>query len=145
MDRWDRLVWHDGHLPCIPVVIPYAYRFQSAYSASKGAIASMTLPLARDFADSGIRVMCIAPGIFDTPMVQAGLSEKVGISIPRSRENISSLIRPLQLRQAVAGAIPNPSRLGNPEEFAALVEHIIVNRYLNGEVIRLDGAIRMPP
>jgi len=97
---------------------------QVAYSASKGAIASMTLPMARDFADMGVRVMAIAPGIFDTPIINT-LPSKVKIFLNQ--------------------LVPNPSRLGNPEEFAALVEHIINNRYLNGEVIRLDGALRMPP
>ncbi|KJH49887.1 oxidoreductase, short chain dehydrogenase/reductase family protein [Dictyocaulus viviparus] len=97
---------------------------QSAYSASKGAIVGMTLPLARDFADDGIRFMAIAPGIFDTPLLSS-LPEKV--------------------RTFLSQLVPNPSRMGNPEEFGALVQHIIQNRYLNGEVIRLDGALRMPP
>ncbi|MFH4977759.1 hypothetical protein AB6A40_004468 [Gnathostoma spinigerum] len=97
---------------------------QTAYSASKGAIASMTLPLARDFADDGIRFMAIAPGLFDTPLLSS-LPEKV--------------------HRFLCQLIPNPSRLGSPEEFGALVQHIIENRYLNGEVIRLDGALRMPP
>ncbi|VDM46635.1 unnamed protein product [Toxocara canis] len=93
---------------------------QSSYSASKGAIASMTLPLARDFADDGIRVMAIAPGIFDTPIM--------GSFPPKF----------------LSGLVPHPRRFGMPEEFGALVRHIIENRYLNGEVIRLDGALRMP-
>ncbi|CAI4231964.1 unnamed protein product [Auanema sp. JU1783] len=97
---------------------------QSAYSASKGAIVGMTLPLARDFADDGIRVMAIAPGLFNTPLLSA-LPEKV--------------------TKFLAQLVPNPSRLGNPLEYGALAKHIIENRYLNGEVIRLDGAIRMPP
>lgn len=97
---------------------------QSAYSASKGAIASMTLPLARDFADDGIRVMTIAPGLFDTPLLSS-LPEKV--------------------HKFLCQLVPNPSRLGKPEEYGALVQHIIENRYLNGETIRLDGALRMPP
>uniref|UniRef100_A0A1I8AHU5 3-hydroxyacyl-CoA dehydrogenase type-2 n=1 Tax=Steinernema glaseri TaxID=37863 RepID=A0A1I8AHU5_9BILA len=97
---------------------------QSAYSASKGAIAAMTLPLARDFADDGIRVMAIAPGLFDTPLLSS-LPEKV--------------------KTFLSQLVPNPSRMGNPEEYGALVQHILENRYLNGEVIRLDGALRMPP
>ncbi|XGW29740.1 hypothetical protein V3C99_009075 [Haemonchus contortus] len=97
---------------------------QSAYSASKGAIVGMTLPLARDFADDGIRFMAIAPGLFDTPLLSS-LPEKV--------------------RTFLAQLVPNPSRMGSPDEFGALVQHIIQNRYLNGEVIRLDGSLRMPP
>jgi 3-hydroxyacyl-CoA dehydrogenase/3-hydroxy-2-methylbutyryl-CoA dehydrogenase len=97
---------------------------QVAYSASKGGIVGMTLPAARDLARGGIRVCTIAPGTFDTPLL-AGLPE----------EN----------RQALAGAIPFPPRLGRPEEFAALVAHIVENEVLNGEVIRLDGALRMAP
>ncbi|KAH7701131.1 ARD-1 protein [Aphelenchoides avenae] len=97
---------------------------QSAYSASKGAIHSITLPLARDFADSGIRVCSVAPGLFETPM-------------------LSSL--PDKVRTFLGELVPNPSRLGNPDEFAALVEHIIQNCYLNGETIRIDGSLRMPP
>ncbi|CAJ0600868.1 unnamed protein product [Cylicocyclus nassatus] len=97
---------------------------QSAYSASKGAIVGMTLPLARDFADDGIRFMTIAPGLFNTPLL-AALPEKV--------------------KTFLSQLIPNPSRMGSPEEYGALVQHIIQNRYLNGEVIRLDGALRMPP
>jgi NAD(P)-dependent dehydrogenase (short-subunit alcohol dehydrogenase family) len=95
---------------------------QAAYAASKGGVVSLTLPLAREFARYGIRVMAIAPGIFDTPMM-AGLPEAA--------------------RESVAEQIPFPSRLGKPEEYAALVRHIIENEMLNGEVIRLDGAIRM--
>ncbi|KAJ1352875.1 hypothetical protein KIN20_009364 [Parelaphostrongylus tenuis] len=97
---------------------------QSAYSATKGAIVGMTLPLARDFADDGIRFMAIAPGLFDTPLLSS-LPEKV--------------------RTFLSQLVPNPSRMGSPEEFGALVQHIIQNRYLNGEVIRLDGSLRMPP
>lgn len=97
---------------------------QAAYSASKGAIAAMTLPLARDLARNGIRVMTIAPGTFDTPMM-AGLSEEV--------------------RAALGAQVPFPSRLGSPAEYAHLVKAIIENPMLNGEVIRLDGALRMPP
>jgi NAD(P)-dependent dehydrogenase (short-subunit alcohol dehydrogenase family) len=95
---------------------------QAAYSASKAGVAGLTLPAARELARFGIRVMTIAPGIFETPMVAAFTSE---------------------LRQALAAQIPFPPRLGKPDEFAALVEHIIVNAMLNGEVIRLDGALRM--
>lgn len=97
---------------------------QAAYAASKGAIVSMTLPLARELARDRIRVMTIAPGIFSTPMLE-GL--------------------PIDVQQALAQSIPHPSRLGQPAEFAALVGHIVENEYLNGEVIRLDGAIRMAP
>uniref|UniRef100_A0A0K0EQ50 3-hydroxyacyl-CoA dehydrogenase type-2 n=1 Tax=Strongyloides stercoralis TaxID=6248 RepID=A0A0K0EQ50_STRER len=97
---------------------------QAAYSASKGAIVGATLPLARDFYRDGIRVMTIAPGLFKTPMLES-LPEKV--------------------QTFLASTVPNPSRLGNVEEYAALVQHIIENRYLNGEVIRLDGALRMLP
>ncbi|XP_069693284.1 3-hydroxyacyl-CoA dehydrogenase type-2-like [Periplaneta americana] len=97
---------------------------QAAYSASKGAIVGMTLPIARDLADQGIRVCTIAPGIFDTPLLSS-LPEKV--------------------RSFLAKSIPFPKRLGKPEEFALLVESIIQNPLLNGEVIRLDGAIRMQP
>jgi len=97
---------------------------QVAYAASKGGIAAMTLPMARDLADKGIRVMTIAPGIFRTPLLD-GLPEEV--------------------QQSLGQQVPHPSRLGEPIEFAQLVEHIIVNDMLNGEVIRLDGAIRMAP
>ena len=97
---------------------------QAAYSASKGGIVGMTLPLAREFARYGIRVMTIAPGIFNTPLL-AGLPEAA--------------------QQSLAQQVPFPSRLGRPSEYAALVEHIIENEMLNGEVIRLDGAIRMAP
>ncbi len=97
---------------------------QVAYAASKGGVASMTLPLAREFARLGIRVATIAPGIFDTPMM-AGLPEDA--------------------RRSLGEQVPFPSRLGKPEEYAALVRHIIQNDMLNGEVIRLDGAIRMAP
>ena len=97
---------------------------QAAYAASKGSIVSMTLPIAREMARSGVRVMTIAPGIFETPMM-AGLPEKARISLGEQ--------------------VPFPSRLGKPEEYAALAHHIIENPMLNGEVIRLDGAIRMAP
>ena len=97
---------------------------QAAYSASKGAIVGMTLPIARDLASQGIRIVTIAPGLFDTPLL-ASLPEKV--------------------RAFLAKNVPNPSRLGDSDEFAALVEHIVNNKMLNGEVIRLDGALRMMP
>lgn len=97
---------------------------QVAYAASKGGVVGMTLPIARELARYGIRVMTIAPGIFDTPMM-AGLPEKA--------------------RQSLAEQVPFPSRLGHPDEYAALAQHIIENEMLNGEVIRLDGAIRMAP
>ncbi|MBS1835992.1 MAG: SDR family NAD(P)-dependent oxidoreductase [Acidobacteria bacterium] len=97
---------------------------QSAYAASKGGVVGMTLPLARDLAKIGVRVMTVAPGLFDTPMM-------------------ASL--PVEVKQTMAAGVPNPSRLGDPAEFAALVRHIIENDMLNGEVIRLDGALRMPP
>ncbi|MBI1830493.1 MAG: 3-hydroxyacyl-CoA dehydrogenase [Planctomycetes bacterium] len=97
---------------------------QTAYAASKGGIVSMTLPLAREFARFGIRVMTIAPGIFDTPLLAA---------------------LPEPARQSLAQQVPFPPRLGRPDEFAALARHILENEMLNGEVIRLDGAIRMAP
>jgi NAD(P)-dependent dehydrogenase (short-subunit alcohol dehydrogenase family) len=97
---------------------------QAAYSASKGGVVGMTLPIARDLARVGIRVMTIAPGIFETPML-AGLPEAA--------------------RQSLGQQVPFPSRLGRPEEYAALVRQIVENEMLNGEVIRLDGAIRMAP
>ena len=97
---------------------------QAAYAASKGGVVSLTLPAAREFAQFGIRVMAIAPGIFNTPMV-AGMPE--------------------QVQDSLAAAIPFPKMLGRPDQYADLVQHIIENRYLNGEVIRLDGAIRLAP
>jgi NAD(P)-dependent dehydrogenase (short-subunit alcohol dehydrogenase family) len=97
---------------------------QAAYAASKGGVVAMTLPLARELARYGIRVMAIAPGIFSTPML-AGLPEAA--------------------QQSLARQVPFPPRLGQPGEYAALVKHIIENEMLNGEVIRLDGAIRMAP
>jgi Cu2+-exporting ATPase len=97
---------------------------QAAYAASKAGVNGMTLPIARELARFGVRVMTIAPGIFDTPMLQ-GMSEEI--------------------RASLGAQIPFPSRLGKPEEYAALVRHIIENEVLNGEVIRLDGAIRMAP
>ncbi len=97
---------------------------QAAYSASKGGVVGMTLPIARELARYGIRVMTIAPGIFDTPML-AGLPEPA--------------------RQSLGQQVPFPARLGNPSEYAMLARHIVENPMLNGEVIRLDGAIRMAP
>jgi NAD(P)-dependent dehydrogenase (short-subunit alcohol dehydrogenase family) len=97
---------------------------QIAYSASKGGIVGMTLPAARDLAQAGIRVCTIAPGIFDTPLL-GELSDDI--------------------RESLAAAIPHPSRLGSPDEYAALAAHIVENPMLNGEVIRLDGALRMAP
>jgi len=97
---------------------------QVAYAASKGGIVGMTLPAARDLASMGVRVCTIAPGTFDTPLLGA---------------------LPQEARDELAKAIPFPSRLGRPEEFAALAAHIVENEMLNGEVIRLDGALRMPP
>lgn len=97
---------------------------QPAYAASKGGIVAMTLPIAREFAASGIRVVTIAPGIFDTPLL-AGLPEPARVSLGQQ--------------------VPFPSRLGRPAEYGALVRHIIENEMLNGEVIRLDGALRMAP
>jgi len=97
---------------------------QIAYAASKGAIASMTLPAARDLAPAGVRVCAIAPGTFDTPLLAA---------------------LPEDAREELRRVVPFPSRFGRPDEFAALAQHIIENEMLNGEVIRLDGALRMPP
>jgi NAD(P)-dependent dehydrogenase (short-subunit alcohol dehydrogenase family) len=97
---------------------------QSAYSASKGGIVGMTLPLARDLSKLGIRVMTIAPGVFDTPLLGK---------------------LPAEVKQVLGAQVPHPARLGDPAEFAALAGHIIDNAMLNGEVIRLDGALRMPP
>lgn len=97
---------------------------QAAYSASKGGVVGMTLPIARELARAGVRVMTIAPGVFHTPMV-AGMTPEV--------------------RQSLADGVPFPRRLGMPEEYGALALHIISNAYLNGEVIRLDGALRMAP
>jgi NAD(P)-dependent dehydrogenase (short-subunit alcohol dehydrogenase family) len=97
---------------------------QTAYAASKGGVAALTLPAARELAQFGIRVMAIAPGIFGTPMLK-GLPQEAQDSLGKS--------------------VPNPPRLGNPEEFADLVLSIVKNRYLNGEVIRIDGALRMAP
>lgn len=97
---------------------------QQAYSASKAGVAGMTLPMARDLAQHGIRVCTIAPGLFATPLMK-------------------TLPEPVQ--ESLAASIPFPSRLGKPEEFAQLASHIVSNTHLNGEVIRLDGALRMAP
>jgi len=97
---------------------------QAAYAASKGGVVSLTLPVAREFAAIGVRVVTIAPGIFETPMLAA---------------------LPEEARESLGKQVPFPPRLGKPEEYAALVRHIIENEMLNGEVVRLDGAIRMAP
>ena len=97
---------------------------QAAYSASKGGVVGMTLPVARDLARSGIRVVTIAPGIFETPMLSG---------------------MPKEVQDSLGKQVPFPSRLGRPAEYAALVKHIVENEMLNGETIRLDGAIRMGP
>jgi NAD(P)-dependent dehydrogenase (short-subunit alcohol dehydrogenase family) len=97
---------------------------QAAYAASKGGVAALTLPIARELARSGIRVVTIAPGIFETPMMAAF---------------------PQEVQDALAKSVPFPQRLGRPAEFAALVRHIVENVMLNGETIRLDGALRMAP
>ncbi|OLT16438.1 3-hydroxy-2-methylbutyryl-CoA dehydrogenase [Pseudonocardia sp. CNS-139] len=97
---------------------------QAAYAASKGGVAGMTLPVARDLAQHRIRVVTIAPGLFATPMM-AGL--------------------PAEARESLGRQVPHPSRLGDPAEYAALVAHVVANPMLNGEVVRLDGAIRMAP
>jgi NAD(P)-dependent dehydrogenase (short-subunit alcohol dehydrogenase family) len=97
---------------------------QVAYAASKAAVAGMTLPAARDLAKAGIRVLSIAPGTFDTPMLG---------------------LLPEEARQALAKDIPFPNRLGDPADFAKLALHMVENAYLNGETVRLDGALRMPP
>jgi NAD(P)-dependent dehydrogenase (short-subunit alcohol dehydrogenase family) len=97
---------------------------QAAYSASKGGVIAMTLPMAREFARIGVRVMTIAPGVFHTPMVDG---------------------MPQNVYDSLCAQVPYPSRLGTPEEFASTVAFILENRYLNGSVIRIDGAIRLAP
>ena len=97
---------------------------QAAYAASKGAVIAMTLPMAREFARIGVRVMTVAPGVFHTPMVD-GMPEAV--------------------YQSLCAQVPYPSRLGAPDEFADAVAFILENRYMNGSVVRIDGAIRLPP
>jgi NAD(P)-dependent dehydrogenase (short-subunit alcohol dehydrogenase family) len=97
---------------------------QVAYAASKAGVAGLTLPVARELADRAVRVVSIAPGLFDTPML-AGL--------------------PAPARESLGASVPYPARLGDPSEYAALVEHIVLNTMINGETIRLDGALRMAP
>lgn len=97
---------------------------QAAYAASKGGVVSLTLPMAREFARSGIRVVTIAPGLFDTPMFDQ---------------------LPPEAKETLAASVPFPSRLGRPEEFGRLARHVVENSMLNGETIRLDGALRMQP
>jgi NAD(P)-dependent dehydrogenase (short-subunit alcohol dehydrogenase family) len=97
---------------------------QEAYAASKGGLTAMTLPLARDLAQWGIRVMTLAPGLFSTPLLQE---------------------LPAEVQQSLAASIPFPKRLGAPEEFAQLAAHVVANGHLNGEVIRIDGALRLAP
>ncbi len=114
-----------GVIVCTASVAAYDGQVgQAAYSASKGGVVGMTLPIAREFAQHQIRVVSIAPGIFDTPML-AGLPEPA--------------------RESLGKQVPFPSRLGKPSEYAVLARHIVENQMLNGEVIRLDGAIRMAP
>ena len=109
---------------CVNTASIAAFDGQIAYSASKGGIVGMTLPAARDLASRGIRVVTIAPGTFDTPLLAA---------------------LPQEARDELGAQIPYPQRLGRPAEFAALALHIVGNQMLNGETIRLDGALRMPP
>jgi NAD(P)-dependent dehydrogenase (short-subunit alcohol dehydrogenase family) len=114
-----------GIIVCTASIAAYDGQIgQAAYAASKGGVVSLTLSAARDLADKGIRVVTVAPGLFDTPLM-AGLPEKA--------------------RAALEVSVPHPSRLGAPDEYGALVEHIIDNPMLNGCVIRLDGALRMAP
>ncbi|WP_395670715.1 SDR family NAD(P)-dependent oxidoreductase [Phenylobacterium sp.] len=97
---------------------------QAAYSASKGGVAALTLPAAREFAGIGVRVLAVAPGLFFTPMMET---------------------LPEEVQQSLAASIPFPKRLGRPGEFAALVQHLVDNVHMNGEVVRIDGALRLPP
>ncbi len=114
-----------GIIVCTASVAAYEGQIgQAAYAASKGGVVGLVLPAAREFAQFGIRVNAIAPGIFSTPMLHA---------LPEAAQ------------QSLAAAVPFPKLLGQPPQFAALVRHLIENRYLNGEVIRLDGALRMAP
>ncbi len=114
-----------GVLVCTASVAAYDGQVgQIAYAASKGGIVSMTLPAARDLSQYGIRVNTIAPGLFDTPLLAA---------------------LPEEARQKLGAGVPFPQRLGRPEEYARLLSHIVENRMVNGETIRLDGALRMPP
>jgi NAD(P)-dependent dehydrogenase (short-subunit alcohol dehydrogenase family) len=114
-----------GIIVCTASVAAYEGQIgQAAYAASKGGVVSLVLPAAREFAQFGIRVTGIAPGIFTTPMLHA---------LPQAAQ------------QSLAASVPFPKLLGQPPQFAALVRHMIENRYLNGEVVRLDGALRMAP
>ena len=114
-----------GIIVCTASVAAYEGQIgQAAYAASKGGVVSLVLPAAREFAQFGIRVNAIAPGIFTTPMLHA---------LPEGAQ------------QSLAASVPFPKLLGQPPQFAALVQHMIENRYLNGEVVRLDGALRMAP
>jgi NAD(P)-dependent dehydrogenase (short-subunit alcohol dehydrogenase family) len=114
-----------GVIICTASVAAYEGQIgQAAYAASKGGVVGLVLPAAREFAQFGIRVNAVAPGIFSTPMLHA---------LPQAAQD------------SLAAAVPFPKKLGQPPQFASLVRHIIENRYLNGEVIRLDGALRMAP
>ena len=114
-----------GIIICTASVAAYDGQIgQAAYAASKGGVVGLVLPAAREFAQFGIRVNAIAPGIFSTPMLHA---------LPEAAQ------------QSLAAAVPFPKLLGQPPQYAALVRHMIENRYLNGEVVRLDGALRMAP
>ncbi len=120
MDEGER-----GIIVCTASVAAYEGQIgQAAYAASKGGVVGLVMPAARELAQFGIRVNAVAPGIFSTPMLHA---------------------LPEQAQQSLAASVPFPKLLGQPPQFAALVRHIIENRYLNGEVIRLDGALRMAP
>ncbi len=125
MSRTEPVEGERGVVVCTSSIAAFEGQVgQAAYAASKGGVASLTLPAARELAASLIRVVSIAPGLFETPML-AGLPE--------------------QARASLAGTVPHPSRLGLPQEYAALVRHIVDNPMLNGSVIRLDGALRMAP
>ena len=125
MSAQDPLDGDRGVIVCTASIAAYDGQVgQAAYAASKGGIASLTLSAARDLAERAIRVVTIAPGLFDTPLM-AGLSDDVRVGLART--------------------VPHPQRLGDPSEYASLVMHVVENRMLNGEVIRLDGALRMPP
>jgi NAD(P)-dependent dehydrogenase (short-subunit alcohol dehydrogenase family) len=119
---------------------------QAAYSAAKGGVAAMTLPLARELAANGIRVVTIAPGIFDTPLLASTLAKFLPPAPPTFTQTWTAPTTPTvpqSIKDEVGRMIPFPPRLGRPDEFASLALHIIENRLLNGAVIRLDGAIRM--
>lgn len=114
-----------GIIVCTASVAAYEGQIgQAAYAASKGGVVGLVLPAAREFAQFGIRITAVAPGIFSTPMLHA---------LPEAAQ------------QSLAASVPFPKLLGHPEQYAALVRHMIENRYLNGEVVRLDGALRMAP